>query len=141
MKKTLAIVALVLCAMLFCTMAMASDGNDFKFNLYAGNAFGSGRITSVTSSRHKKADNENRAYVTITERDIKDEDKVRMFVVEDGHSSAQTEKLYVDASSPSLDNTKTLKYNTTYDTGRYYRLRCEAVTLWKDAMVAGRWNP
>lgn len=140
MKKSLAILALVLCAMLFCTMAMAG-GHDFKFNLYAGNAFGGGRVTSATSTRYKKADNENRAYVTVTQRSIKDDDKVRLFVVKDGHSSAQTEKLYVEATSPSLNNTKTLKYTTTYDTDTYYRLRCEAVTLWKDAMVAGRWNP
>lgn len=140
MKKSLVICTVVLCVVLFCSTAMAS-GHDFMFELKSGGAFGSGRVTTDQSSRYKKADNEGRAYVTLTHRSIVDVDELKIFVAKDGSTTPKTETLYVNASTPSLNKAKTLDYISSYDQDTYYRLRCEAITLWHDASVEGRWNP
>lgn len=141
MKKSLIICALILCMVVMCSTAMAASYS-FDFELKSGGNFGIGRVTTARSSAHNKADGEGCAYVTPTSRSFLDtRDELQLYIVNEGESGAQTQKLTVKSSSPSLNVRRSLDYTGSYTVGGAYQLYCKAVTLWEDASVGGRWTP
>ena len=124
-----------------CSTAMAASYS-IRFGLKSGGNFGIGRVTTARSSAHNKADGEGCAYVTPTSRSFLDtRDELQLYIVNEGESGAQTQKLTVKSSSPSLNVRPPLDYTGSYTVGGSYQLYCYAVTLWKDASVGGRWTP
>ena len=141
MKKSLIICSLVLCMVLLCSTALAASYS-FDFQLRSGTVFGIGRVTTARSSTHTKADGEDCAYVTPTSRSFGDtRDELQLYIVEEGKSTAVTEKLTVDSTTPSMNTKHTLDYTGAYTVHGSYQLYCKAITLWKDASVSGRWTP
>lgn len=141
MKKLMIICALVLCMVLMCSTAMAASYS-FDFDLKSGGSFGIGRVTTARSSAHNKADGEGCAYVTPTSRSFGDtRDELHLYIVKTGESTAQTQILSVKSSRPSLNVKQSLDYTGSYTVNGSYQLYCNAITLWKDASVGGRWTP
>lgn len=140
-KKSIIICTVVLCVVLLCSTALAAS-YPFDFQLRSGTIIGIGLVTTDRSSTQTKADGEGRAYVRPTSRRFIDtRDELELYVVPKGGTTAATKKLSVTSSSPSMNVSKKLAYTGEYTVRGSYELFCNAIALWKDASVGGRWTP
>lgn len=136
MKKFLLITLIIglISSMIGCAYAQKME---FSFDFNYANP------TSQTSRPASKADNESRAYITITNRYFAAGDKAEFYIIDKGGTRMTEKKTATRNNTANLPAKTTADYirDYSYGSNTAYNLRAVAVVLNEDAYTTGRFNP